>query len=79
MAQLAHFDGRCSGLEADDEAAIEFVYPLPPTATPTPTWTPTPPPTATETSTGTVTKTPTVTLTPSRTRTASQIIVEGRR
>src|SRR5262245_13160434 len=68
MAQLAHFDGRCSTLDPDDEAAIEFVYPLPPTETASPTWTPTPLPTSTPTSTGTVTDTSTITFTPSRTR-----------
>jgi hypothetical protein len=78
MAALAHFDGRCSTLDADDEAAIEFVYPIPPTETPTPTWTETPLPTSTATSTGTVTHTATPSATPSRTFTASRTLTASR-
>jgi hypothetical protein len=78
MAREAHFDGRCAALAADDEVAIEFVYPFPPTPTVTPSTTPSPAPTATVTRTGTSTRTPsrTVTftrsLTPTRTRTPTR-------
>jgi len=72
MAAMAHFDGRCAGLDPDDVAAIQSVYPLPPTATATPTVTPSPPPTATVTRTGTVTRTPTRTTTPTRTFTPTR-------
>jgi hypothetical protein len=67
MAAMAHFDGRCATIEADDEAAIEAVYPIPPPPSATPTETPSLPPTATPSRTGTITRTPTRTLTPSRT------------
>ncbi|MDX2169036.1 MAG: matrixin family metalloprotease [Deltaproteobacteria bacterium] len=72
MATFAHFDGRCALVTIDDEAAIEFVYPIPPTPTLTPTPTATFPPTATPSITGTPTRTSTRTLTPSRTATASR-------
>jgi hypothetical protein len=72
MAVKAHFDGRCAGLTSDDEAAIQFVYPFPPTITPTPTSTPSPLATATVTRTRTVTRTPSRTTTPTRTLTPTQ-------
>jgi len=72
MAMKAHFDGRCAGLTSDDEAALQFVYPFPPTITPTPTSTPSPAPTSTVTRTGTVTRTPSRTATPTRTFTPTQ-------
>jgi Matrixin len=57
MAAVAHFDGRCASLGADDVTAAQFIYPeasVPtPTATaapqPTSTSTPVPPPTPTPT------------------------------
>jgi hypothetical protein len=67
MHSEAHFDGRCASLGADDEAAIAFAYPIPPTPTATPSVTATPPSTATITRTSPPTRTPTRTLTPSRT------------
>jgi hypothetical protein len=70
MAAMAHFDGRCSSLTEDEEAAIAFVYPIVPTPTLTPTWTLTPIPTATGTRTGTPTRTGTATRTGTVTRTA---------
>lgn len=72
MAQAAHFDGRCAALTADDEAAIAFAYPFPPSPTATPTVTPTPAATATVTQTGTHTRTPSRTATPSITRTPTR-------
>jgi hypothetical protein len=72
MALRAHFDGRCAGLTADDEAGLRFIYAMPPTATPTPTSTPSPAPTSTFTRTGTVTRTPTRTATRTRTMTPTQ-------
>lgn len=72
MAAMAHFDGRCAAIEADDETAIDAVYPVPPPATATPTETPVAPPTATPTRTGTVTRTPSRTATPTRTRTPTR-------
>ena len=72
MAAMAHFDGRCASLEADDEAAIETVYPIPPPPTATPTVTPSPPPTATATRTGTSTRTPSRTSSPTRTLTPTR-------
>lgn len=68
MAELAHFDGRCSSLTADEQDAVDFVYPILPTPTPTPSWTPTPIPSET----GTITSTPTRSLTPSRTGTPTR-------
>jgi len=81
MRSFAYFNGRCTTLGADDEAAMRFVYPpLSPTATPTPTelpnaptptytapWTPTP----THTRTRTATRTPTRTATRTGTRTGT--------
>ncbi|MGE0519509.1 MAG: matrixin family metalloprotease, partial [Candidatus Binatia bacterium] len=72
MAAMAHFDGRCAALATDDIAAIQFVYPVPPTPSATPTATLTPPDTSTPTQTGTVTRTPSRTATPSRTLTPSR-------
>jgi hypothetical protein len=82
MAAIAHFDGRCASLRADDIAGLQFVYPLTgptptPTRTPTQTSTPTVTPTRTPTSsitptrtpTSTPTRTPTSTATPTRTMT----------
>lgn len=78
MAPMAHFDGRCAGLAADDIAAAQFIYPgnrVPGTPTPTPTATATRPPsrtpTRTPTRTATATRTPTATLRPSATPTAT--------
>ena len=72
MAAMAHFDGRCAALEADDEAGINAVYPVPPPPTLTPTHTPTLAPSSTPTRTGTITRTPSRTLTPSRTATPTR-------
>lgn len=72
MAAMAHFDGRCAAIEADDQAAIDAVYPVPPPATPTPTETPVAPPTATATRTGTITRTPSRTATRTRTQTPTR-------
>ncbi len=81
MAEVAHFDGRCSSLAEDDRDAVLAVYPFPPSPSATPTVTDTPAPTttpsvtATPSRTGTITRTPSRTLTPtrtaSRTRTAT--------
>lgn len=72
MAARADFDGRCAGLTSDDAAAIQFVYPIPPTVTPTPSATPPPALTSTVTRTGTVTRTPSHTATPTRTATRTR-------
>lgn len=72
MAREAHFDERCASLTADDENAIEFVYPFPPTPTATPTVTPSPAPSATPTRTGTITRTPSRTATPTRSTTPTR-------
>lgn len=72
MAENAHFDGRCALVTVDDGAAIDFVYPVPPTPTLTPSVTPTAPSTGTPTHTYTVTRTPTRTLTPTRSMTPTR-------
>jgi matrixin/dockerin type I repeat protein len=74
MAAVAHFDGRCASLKADDIAAVQFAYPeTGPTSTPTQTplnsATPTVTPTRTPTASLTPTRTPT--LTPTRTSTST--------
>jgi hypothetical protein len=78
MAEMAHFDGRCSSLTADEETAIAFVYPIVPTPTPTPTWTLTPIPSATGTRTGSPTRSGTPTRTGTVTRTARRTITATR-
>jgi hypothetical protein len=78
MATFAHFDGRCALVTIDDEAAIEFVYPIPPSPTATPTVTATPPSTPTVTRTSPPTRTPTRTLTPSRTSTPTRTLTPTR-
>jgi hypothetical protein len=72
MAAMAHFDGRCASIEADDLAGINAVYPIPPPPSPTPTDTPSPLPTFTATRTGTITRTPSRTATPTRTLTPTR-------
>ena len=72
MAAMAHFDGRCATVEADDEAGIDAVYPIPPPPTETPTETSTPAPTLTPSRTGTSTRTPTRTTTPTRSMTPTR-------
>jgi hypothetical protein len=81
MRSFAYFNGRCTTLGADDEAAMRFMYPpLSQTATPTPTelpsaptttWTPTPTRTPTPTHTRTSSRTPTRTPTRTGTRTGT--------
>ena len=74
MAAVAHFDGRCAGLGADDIAAVNFIYPQSgtpaATAVAVPTRTPTPfvggVPTRTPTRAPTRTPTRTPTKTPTR-------------
>lgn len=78
MASMAHFDGRCAALAADDEAGIDSVYPVPPPPSATPSHTPTLAPSATPTRTGTITRTPTRTLTPSRTQTPTRTATRTR-
>ncbi len=72
MAAMAHFDGRCAALQPDDEDAIGFVYPYPPSPSATPTVTPIAPPTLTPSRTGTATRTPTRTNSPTRSATPTR-------
>jgi hypothetical protein len=71
MYRVAHFDGRCAGLGADDVNAVRFAYP----ATDLPNASPTPPPAPSDTPTRSATPTPPATRTwsatpsPSATRT----------
>jgi hypothetical protein len=73
MAAIAHFDGRCAGLAADDVAAVNYIYPQVGTPQPTATFTQTP----TITNTRTVTRTPTLTPTPTMTPTATRTFTPG--
>jgi hypothetical protein len=74
MAAVAHWDGRCASLAADDIAGAQFIYPESgPTATPTRTSPATSTPTRTPTTapTRTPTATPTRSASPTRTPTSS--------
>lgn len=78
MRREAHFDGRCAALAADDEQAIDFVYPVPPPPTDTPTVTATLAPSATPTRTGTNTRTPSRSATPTRTASPTRTLTATR-